>query len=102
MKLLQLRVEFIENVRPLAENPETDKSILNQFKVPIRLSGDGKVIILTGEHNVNRDTEQWHGLHGFTIRMLQSGLTSPQNTNQRRGNNDRLDVNFIDVDEWKG
>jgi len=38
MKLLQLRVRFTENTKPVAPESELDKSILNQFKVPFRIA----------------------------------------------------------------
>ena len=57
MKLLKLRVEFKENTKPLEEASMLDKSILNQFNVPFRLTGKSTIILLKGDKNMNRDTD---------------------------------------------
>jgi len=77
IKLLHLRINFTENTRPIALDSALDKSVLNQFRVPFRITPsqrgrDGPVILIRGDLNSNGETGEWHGMHGFVARLLQA------------------------------
>ena len=64
----------------MTEDSKMNSAVLNQFKVPFRLESnvegaDGLILLLQGDKNVNRDTGQWQGLHGFAARTIQSAKT---------------------------
>ena len=111
MKLLKLRIQFRENTRPLAEESSLEKSVLNQFKVPFRLSPqqdekEGMIILLRGDNNANAETGEWHGTHGFVARFLNKPVMSEGQLNSTgglsRGNRKtKLEVHEIDVNQWQ-
>lgn len=108
IKLLSLRYEFRENSKPIDENSTSkNKDLLNQFKVPFRFPAKdptedlGSVILLTGEKNMNRDTDQWFGFHGFVARMLgREGASSGNMFAKKRQVESTLQIHTIDVDHW--
>ena len=108
MKLLKLRVEFRENTRPIGEESALDKSILNQFRVPIRFAPkkagqEGQVILLRGDANSNSETGEWHGTHGLVNRFLKMPVAIEGQQRKsvsgfsRVGRRTKLEVHEIDV-----
>ena len=68
-------------------------------KVTFRLSGEcnGRVLLLKGDRNSNRETDELTGPYGVSVRRL----IEESKRNSTFGNKQFFNVNILDVEEWQ-